>query len=121
MAGAPEPQVSLPEGGLAVVNSELVVTRTETLLRSAFGAERVQRRPPISASEDFSAFVNEGVPAMYFFIGTLDPRQVAESRKPGGPPVPSNHSPLFAPVPEPSIKIGVQAMTLAVLGSLTTR
>jgi hypothetical protein len=39
--------------------------------------------------------------------------------KPGGKPLPSNHSPLFAPVPEPSIKTGVQAMSLAVLNVLT--
>jgi hypothetical protein len=58
---------------------------------------------------------------MYFFIGTFDPQQVAESRKPGGQPLPSNRSPLFAPVPEPSIKTGVQAMSLAVLGSLPSR
>ena len=121
MAGAPEPQISMGEGGPGVVNSEIVVTRTEAILRSAFGTEKARRWPPSTASEDFSAFVNEGVPGMYFFIGTLDPQQVAESRKPGGQPVPSNHSPLFAPVPEPSIKTGVQAMSLAVLGSLPSR
>jgi hippurate hydrolase len=37
--------------------------------------------------------------------------------KPGGKPMPVNHSPFFAPVPEPSIKTGVQAMTLAVMGA----
>jgi len=58
---------------------------------------------------------------MLFFIGVLDPQQVAESRKPGGKPLPFNHSPFFAPVPEPSIKLGVQAMSLAVLNALTTR
>jgi len=121
MAGAPEPQVSLGEGGHAVVNSETVVTRTEAILRSAFGSEKAKRWPPITASEDFSAFLDEGVPGMYFFIGTYDPQQVAESRKPGGQPLPSNHSPLFAPVPEPSIKTGVEAMSLAVLGSLPSR
>jgi len=32
-----------------------------------------------------------------------------------GKPVPVNHSPYFAPVPEPSIKRGVETLALAVL------
>jgi hippurate hydrolase len=118
MAGAPEPDVALVEGGLAVVNSEQVVNKTEAVLKAALGANNVMRVPPITASEDFSAFVNEGVPSMFFFIGVYDPKQVAESMKPGGKPLPFNHSPYFAPVPEPSIKTGVQAMSLAVLNAL---
>jgi hippurate hydrolase len=35
--------------------------------------------------------------------------------KSGGPPLPFNHSPFYAPVPEPTIRTGVKAMTLAVL------
>jgi amidohydrolase len=121
MAGAPAPDVALVEGGLAVVNSEAVVLRTEAVLKAAFGNKNVQRVPPITASEDFSAFVNEGVPSMFFFVGVSDPQQVAESMKPGGKPLPFNHSPFFAPVPEPSIKTSVQAMSLAVLNVLTLR
>ena len=80
----------------------------------------MKRWPPITASEDFSEFVSAGVPSMYFMIGTYDPQQVADSRKPGGQPLPSNDSPLL-PLPEPSIKTGVQAMSVAVQGSLTSR
>ena len=118
MAGAPEPEVTLSEGGLAVINSESVVATTETVLKAALGVKNVMRAPPISASEDFSVFVNEGVPSMFFFIGVHDPKQVADSMKPGGKPLPANHSPFFAPVPEPSIKTGVHAMSLAVLNVL---
>ncbi len=35
-----------------------------------------------------------------------------------GIPVPGNHSPEFAPVPEPTIRTGVQAMSLVVLDVL---
>lgn len=38
--------------------------------------------------------------------------------KPGGKPLPINHSPFFAPVPEPSLKTAVKAMSLAVLTAL---
>ncbi len=121
MAGAPAPDVVLEEGGLAVVNAEAVVTRTEILFKAAFGDKAVFRVPPITASEDFSAFVNEGVPSMFFFVGTVAPEVFAESRKPGGKPVPFNHSPFFAPVPEPSIKTATKAMSLAVLNVLGAR
>ena len=121
MAGAVEPDVALVEGALAVVNNEAVVTRTEAVLKAAFGSQNVQRIAPITASEDFSAFVNEGVPSMFFFVGVYDPKQVADSTKPGGKPLPFNHSPFFAPVPEPSIKTGVRAMTLAVVNVMTPR
>jgi amidohydrolase len=121
MADAPAPDVSITEGGRAVINDEAVVNRTETILKAAFGDKNVQRTPPITASEDFSAFVNEGVPSMYFFVGVSDPQQVEESTKPGGKPLPFNHSPFFAPVPEPSIKTSVEAMSLAVLSALAQR
>ena len=52
---------------------------------------------------------------MFFFVGVSDPKVVAASMQPGGKPLPFNHSPFFAPVPEPSIKTGAEAMSLAVL------
>ena len=51
----------------------------------------------------------------------VDPKDVAEAMKPGGKPLPFNHSPFFAPLPEPSIKLGVQAMSLAALNALAPR
>jgi hippurate hydrolase len=121
MADAPAPEVNITEGGRAVINDETVVNRTEAVLKAVFGSKNVQRTPPITASEDFSAFVNEGVPSMFFFVGVYDPQQVEESMKPGGKPLPFNHSPFFAPVPEPSIKTSVEAMSLAVLNALTQK
>lgn len=112
---------TLAEVAVAVINSEEVVIRTESVLKAVFGSKNVKRAPPISVSEDFSVFVNEGVPSMFFFVGVYDPQQVAASKEPGGKPLPFNHSPFFAPVPEPAIKTSVQAMSLVVLNMLTTR
>ena len=50
-------------------------------------------------------------------ISVYDPERVGAARN-GGPPLPGNHSPLFAPVPKPTIQTGVTAMTLAVLSAL---
>lgn len=121
MGGAPEPVVELVPGGAAVVNDEAVVGRTVTALKAAFGDPKVVAVPPITASEDFSEFVNAGVPSMFFFVGVLSPEDVAASMKPGGKPLAFNHSPFFAPVPEPSIKTSVEAMSVAVLTTMAPK
>ncbi|MDM0109190.1 amidohydrolase [Variovorax sp. J22R24] len=118
MAGAPEPEVKIIPGVDSVVNDVAVVDRTETIFKSAFGSAKVKRMPPATPSDDFAEFVSAGVPSMFFFIGVLDPKDVEASRQPGGKPLPSNHSPFFAPVPEPSIKTGIKAMSLAVMGTM---
>jgi hippurate hydrolase len=118
MADAPAPDVELISGGAAIENSDALVTRTEGVLKQAFGDANVARMPAMTASEDFSQFVNEGVPGMFFFTGVYDPKAVAEAARPGGKPLAFNHSPYYAPVPEPSIKTAAQAMTLAVLNVL---
>jgi len=50
----------------------------------------------------------------------MAPEKFEESKR-TGVPVPSNHSPLFAPVPEPTIKTGVTAVTAAVLDLLAKK
>ncbi|MDN4588275.1 amidohydrolase [Xenophilus aerolatus] len=123
MAGAPEPEVRLgaDSSTAAVTNNEAVVQRTVASLKAQFGDPKVVQVQPITASEDFSVFTDAGIPSMFFFVGVTDPKDVAESMKKGGKPLPFNHSPYFAPVPEPSIKIGVQAMTTAVLTALGSK
>lgn len=121
MGGAPEPTVELVPGGAAVVNDEAVVGRTVAALKRTFGDPKVVQVPPITASEDFSEFINAGVPGMMFFVGVLSPDEVMASMKPGGKPLAFNHSPFFAPVPEPSIKNSVEAMSVAVLTTLATK
>jgi len=121
MGGAPEPTVELVPGGAAIMNDAQVVNRTATALKAALGDKNVTEVPPITASEDFSEFLNAGVPGMMFFVGTVAPKDWEEARKPGGKPVPFNHSPFFAPVPEPSIKTSVEAMSVALLTTMAPR
>jgi len=115
MADAPAPDVELIPGGAAIINDEKLVARTEGVLKQAFGDDKVWRMPAMTASEDFSQFANAGIPAMFFFTGVYSPEAVAEAEKPGGKPIAFNHSPYYAPVPEPSIKTAARAMTLAVI------
>jgi hippurate hydrolase len=115
MAGAPAPEIQLTANGAAIVNDNELVRKTEAVFRDAFGAANAQRMPAMTASEDFSLYALQGVPAMFFFTGIYDPKTVADSQRPGGTPIAFNHSPYYAPVPEPSIKTAAQAMSLAVL------
>jgi hippurate hydrolase len=49
-----------------------------------------------------------------FWLGAVEPAKVEASKK-SGKPLPSLHSSLFEPLPEPTLRTGVKAMTSAVL------
>jgi hippurate hydrolase len=53
-----------------------------------------------------------------FWLGTIAVERVQQSVR-DGVPLPSLHSSLFSPLPEPAIKTGVTAMTAAVLDLLS--
>ncbi len=118
MAGAAAPDVIMAETGAAIVNSDALVLDTERAWQQAFGKAKVTRIPAMTASEDFSQFANQGIPSMFFFTGIYDAQTIAEAERAGGKPIAFNHSPYYAPVPEPSIKMAVQAMTVAVMNML---
>ena len=115
MSDAPAPDIRITAGAKAVMNDPEVVATAAEVLKTAFG-DNFKMSPAGTASEDFSEFVDAGVPSMFFNIGVYDPERVAAARN-GGAPLPGNHSPLFAPVPKPTIETGVEAMTLAVLSA----
>ena len=119
MADAPPPEFKITAGTKPIINDPDVVATTAKVLQAAFG-DKLRASPPVSASEDFSEFGAAGVPSMMFNIGVYEPERVAAARS-GGPQLPPNHSPLFAPVPQPTITLGVQAMTLAVLSAFDAR
>lgn len=90
-------------------------------MKAALGTENVLRTRPLTTSEDFAEYGAAGVPSMLFLIGVLDPRAVAAAESGRGKPQVFNHSPEFAPVPEPSIRTGVVAMSNAVLKLLASQ
>jgi hippurate hydrolase len=116
-AGAPEPIVSQVPGEFtpALVNDSALTRQNVALFKEVLGADKVHPRPPVMGGEDFSRFGRRGVPIFMYFLGTIAPEREAESRKEGGRPLPSLHSDLFFPVPEPTIKTGVLTMSLSVL------
>ena len=117
MACAPAPDIRFLAYGTAVFNDPELTARTAAVFKAAFKEKAGLMGGPTPTSEDYSEFINAGVPSVFFNIGATDPAKVAAA-KAGGAPVPVNHSPFFAPVPETTIRTGVEAMTLAVMNLL---
>jgi hippurate hydrolase len=116
-ANAPEPVVKIDPGEYtpALFNEPKLTRKTVALFRDVLGADKVHERPPVMGGEDFSRYGREGVPIFMYWLGTLPPERIAEAAKEGGKPLPSLHSDVFYPIPEPTLKTGVKTMSLAVL------
>jgi hippurate hydrolase len=115
-ANAPEPiiKVDPSEFTPALANDAALTKKMAALFQDVLGADNVHKRPGSMGGEDFSRYARE-VPGFYFFVGSVDPERIAESKRPGGRPLAGGHTDGYAPVPEPTIKTGVLAMTTAVL------
>jgi len=108
-ADAPKlPLVQVTESTDALYNDPKLADRLGQVLSQALGAGNFEKSPPEMVSEDYSAFVQAGVPSFYFRLGVADPVKFKESEA-SGVPLPSNHSPFFAPDMEPSLKTAIEA------------
>jgi hippurate hydrolase len=110
------PLVDHYEGTDLVYNDPALVQRLKGPLEGALGKANVVVEEPITASEDFSYFVEQGIPGFYFSLGGADPEKLAQA-KATGTRLPSNHSPLFAPDVDPALHTGIAA-EVAVLRNL---
>src|SRR5215469_13334270 len=98
----------------ATINDAALAQRVAASLEKALGKENVWPGQPIMASEDFSLFALEDPkpPISMFWLGATDPAKWKEAQE-KGTRLPGPHSSEFAPLPEPSIRTGVKAMTTA--------
>jgi hippurate hydrolase len=119
-AGAPEPIVSINANWYtpAVVNDDKLTEQSISTFRLALGESRVRLRPPMMGGEDFALYGRAGVPSFLFFLGTQSAERVAEAETDLDQPLSSLHSDRFAPVARPTIRTGVQAMSLAIMNLL---
>jgi hippurate hydrolase len=89
------------------------------VFKAAFGDRAMYEPQPGNPSEDYSEFIAAGVPSLFWSLGGVDAKVIADYRA-KGLPVPANHTPQFAPTPEPTIRFGVAAMVVAVMNVLGT-
>ena len=115
-SGAPKkPEITPLDRYSLVMNDAEAVKRVGDAFRRYFSADRVQETGPTTASEDFGSFGAEwGVPSVFWFVGGTDPDIYAKAKKEGKiGDLPTNHNPRFAPVIHPTLKTGVEALTVA--------
>ena len=111
-----EPLIEHYESTDSVYNDPALAERLRSPLAAALGKENVITTEPITPSEDYSYFIEQGVPSLYFSLGGADPQKYAET-KAAGTMLPSNHSPYFAPDVDPALRAGIKA-EVAVLRNL---
>jgi amidohydrolase len=106
-AGAPRaPLIERFEQTDAVENDPALTRRMRTALEGTLTKDNVLTEEPIAASEDFSAFVEQGIPGFYLTLGGADPQKLQQARA-AGTQLPSNHSPLFAPDVDPALHTAI--------------
>src|SRR6266487_4216735 len=100
----------------ATFNNPDLTKRLVIVWKTQLGSENVEATDPTMGGEDFAEYSlpDHSIPACDFWIGGVDPAKIADSKK-NGTSLPSLHSSKFAPVPEPTIRVGIIGMTSAVL------
>jgi amidohydrolase len=100
----------------ATYNNPELTRRLVAVWKKLLGSENVDMVEPTMGGEDFSEYSlpDHSIPAVDFHIGAVDPAKIAQYKK-EGKELPSLHSSKFAPVPEPTIRVGIVGMASAVL------
>ncbi len=113
----PDVKVLRDEFTPSTYNNPELTQRLLGVWKNSLGEKNVEIVDPTMGGEDFSEFSlpDHSIPAVDFHVGAVAPEKIAAAKKPGAPPLPSLHSSKFAPVPEPTIRTGLVAMTSAVL------
>jgi hippurate hydrolase len=95
------------------VNDAACSERVSMAFQAQFG-ERAFETAPASAIEDFSVFGRRwGAPYVFWIVGGTDPAAYAEAQQTKTlNALPSNHSPKFAPVLNPTLQTGLETCLL---------
>jgi hippurate hydrolase len=123
-SGAPRPpEITTTEHYPLTTNDRAATARVAAALRGHFGDAHVHElTAPVSASEDFGTFGTAwAVPSVFWYVGGTDSEQYRRAEQAGrvADDIPTNHNPKFAPVIDPTLATGVEAMTAAALDALT--
>jgi amidohydrolase len=115
-SGAPEPHIHYAESFPVLQNDARGTERTNEAFRAAFGVDSVLDPGEVSGSEDVGLLATAaGAPLVYWILGGADRASYLAAAAAGtlDQDVPSNHSPHFAPVIEPTLTRGVEALVIA--------
>jgi len=122
-AGVPEtlaPIVTVLEAESTPVmyNDPALTGRVKAALVKSLGAQNVSDELPGTSSEDFGAFgLDRKIPSVMFWLGAMDPVKLAAAGA-AGKTLPGPHNSRFEPLPEPTLRTGVTAMTSVAMALL---
>jgi amidohydrolase len=107
----PVMEVLKGESTESTYNDPALTERLAKALTASMGAKNVVKIDPLMVSEDFGRFGLGGkIPTTMLNVGAVDPARIASGER-----LPSLHSSQFAPVPEPTLRGAVKAMTVSVM------
>ena len=117
--GPADPEITVFQSFPALVNDAAACARVSEAFGSDLGQGLVLDPGPVTASEDLGLLASaSGAPCAYWLLGSADPALFAgvtslEEAEVIVRGLPSNHSPLFAPVIDPTLRTGIAALTSA--------
>jgi len=112
-----DPEITTAESFPVLVNDPAQSARLTEVFNAGVGL--TLDPGPVTGSEDVGVLATAaGVPCVYWFLGGSDPAlftgvTTIEEAKDIVSGLPSNHSPFFAPVVEPTLRTGITALTTA--------
>jgi hippurate hydrolase len=118
-----DPEITTKESFPVLVNDPAASARLTEVFNAGVGL--TLDPGPVTGSEDVGVLATAvGVPCVYWFLGGSDPAlftgvTTIEEAKGIVSGLPSNHSPFFAPVVEPTLRTGITALTTAARTYLT--
>lgn len=91
-------------------------------IRNEIGQENVHEIPAVMGGEDFGRFGRQEpkIPSFLFWLGGVSKDDWERYQK-GEITLASNHSPFFAPIPQPTLSTGVSAITSSAIGLLQNK
>jgi len=117
--GPADPEITVFQSFPALVNDAAACARVSEAFGSDLGQGLVLDPGPVTASEDLGLLASaSGAPCAYWLLGSADPALFAgvtslEEAEVIVRGLPSNHSPQFAPVIDPTLRTGIAALTSA--------
>ncbi len=114
-AGAPrEPLVKVEPTARPEYNDPELTKRVISVLRNKRGVGHVVEIAPKMSFEDFGEYGLAGVPSLLLHVGAVEPAKFAAAQQ-SGTPLPSLHSPVWAPDYERTIKAAIIVETTALM------
>ena len=100
----------------AVFNNPDLVQKLESSFKKSIGSENIFKTSPVMGGEDFGMFGRDEpiIPTALFWLGAVN-KEVYDKSKKDNIALPSLHSDLFLPDPEPAIETGITAMSQAAI------